>query len=90
MAHFVVASLTDQQFTNLQNSGIPHQEIPQELVARFVAILPAGLAPVEALLRLVRMAIRDGEHNTYKQTEGRDLDARVRQNFSTLTQELGL
>lgn len=65
-------------------------DIPDPLVPRFRAILPQGLTPEEAIIRLVRMAIRDYEQRGFANTKGQELDALVRQHLADLNAELGL
>ncbi len=90
MAHFVVANLTDAQFTKLETAGIPNVEIPATLVPRFVALVPQGMTPEEALVRLVKIAILNGEHQLFSNTEDAAYRARAAAKRTELAAELGL
>lgn len=88
--HFVVAQLTDPQFNKLDQAAIPYMEIPQPLVDRFKALVPQGMAPEEALVRVMKIAILNGEIQMYDNTEGAAKDQRVRDRRAQLLTELGL
>lgn len=65
-------------------------DIPDPLVPRFRAILPPGLTPEEAVVKLIRLAIRDFEQRGFANTKGQELEAVVRQHLADLNAELGL
>lgn len=87
---FVVANLTDNQLEQLDQRGIPYLRIEDRLVPRFRALLPPGMTPEQALDKLVRQAIFNGEQQVYENAEGQSLDARKRAHRADLAGDLGL
>lgn len=87
---FVVANLTDQQKVKLDQAGIPYVEIPAAIVPRFRALVPQGMSAEDALVRLVKIAILNGEIQTFDNAEGQAKQQRVAEKRQALVTELGL